>query len=175
MGHIEELCKLMKQYGLAELNWEKNGESVRLATYVASAPVMGQPTLSYPAMMAHAASIPVPQGASEAEEPAPAPVASLATENMPAHKKEPEKSALPPNQKQILSPFVGTFYRSPSPGAEPYVKEGQLVKKGDVLCIVEAMKLMNEIESEFTGKVLTALVDNGQPVEFGTPLFVIEI
>ena len=79
------------------------------------------------------------------------------------------------NQKHILSPFVGTFYTSPSPDAENYVKTGQVIKKGDVLCIVEAMKLMNEIESEEGGKISEILVENGQPVEFGEPLFVIEV
>ena len=74
----------------------------------------------------------------------------------------------------IASPIVGTFYRSPSPDADPYVDEGDYVKKGQVLCIVEAMKLMNEIESEVTGKVAEILVQNAQPVEFGQPLFRIE-
>ena len=75
---------------------------------------------------------------------------------------------------KVLSPFVGTFYRAPSPEADSYVKEGQMVKKGDVLCIVEAMKLMNEIESEVSGKVISVLAENGQPVEYGEPLFLIE-
>jgi acetyl-CoA carboxylase biotin carboxyl carrier protein len=78
------------------------------------------------------------------------------------------------NQKQVVSPFVGTFYRSASPTSDPYVKEGHAVKRGDTLCIIEAMKLMNEIEAEFSGKVVSILVENGQPVEFGEPLFVIE-
>jgi acetyl-CoA carboxylase biotin carboxyl carrier protein len=76
--------------------------------------------------------------------------------------------------KQILSPFVGTFYRSSSPENGPYVREGQTIKQGDVLCIVEAMKLMNEIESECSGKIVSVLVENGQPVEFDEPLFMIE-
>lgn len=75
---------------------------------------------------------------------------------------------------KVLSPFVGTFYRAPSPEADSYVKEGQHIKKGDVLCIVEAMKLMNEIESEVSGKVVSILAENGQPVEYGEPLFVID-
>ena len=75
----------------------------------------------------------------------------------------------------MLSPFVGTFYRSPSPDSGPYVREGQVVKRGDVLCIIEAMKLMNEIDAEFPGKIKSVLVENGQPVEFGEPLFTIEI
>ena len=76
--------------------------------------------------------------------------------------------------KQITSPMVGTFYRSPSPDAQSFVEVGSTVKKGQIVCIVEAMKLMNEIESEFNGKVASILIENGQPVEYGEPLFVIE-
>ena len=72
------------------------------------------------------------------------------------------------------SPMVGTFYRAPAPGAEPYVKEGDLVQKGTVLCVIEAMKLMNEIESEVKGRIARIAVQNGQPVEFGQTLFLIE-
>lgn len=74
----------------------------------------------------------------------------------------------------IKSPMVGTFYLKPSPTAEPYIEIGKEVKKGDVLCIIEAMKLMNEIESEYTGKVIEILVKDGEAVEYGTPLFRIE-
>ena len=74
----------------------------------------------------------------------------------------------------VKSPMVGTFYIKPSPTSNPYVEIGKEVKKGDTLCIVEAMKLMNEIESEFSGKVTKILVKDGEPVEYGTPLFVIE-
>lgn len=74
----------------------------------------------------------------------------------------------------LKSPFVGTFYRQPSPDANPFVEKGDLVKKGSVLCIVEAMKLMNEIEADVSGEILDILVENGEPVEFGQPLFVLE-
>jgi len=74
----------------------------------------------------------------------------------------------------VKSPMVGTFYLKPSPDSEPYVQVGQKVKKGDVLCIVEAMKLMNEIESEFDGEVKEILMKDGEPVEYGKPLFVIK-
>jgi len=74
----------------------------------------------------------------------------------------------------IYSPIVGTFYRSPSPGAEPYVNVGDIVKKGQILCIIEAMKLMNEIEAEIDGKVVDIMVEDAQPVEYGEPLFKIE-
>jgi acetyl-CoA carboxylase biotin carboxyl carrier protein len=74
----------------------------------------------------------------------------------------------------IESPMVGTFYRSPAPGAEPYVKEGDIVQKGTVVCIVEAMKLMNEIESEVSGRIAKVVTENGKPVEFGQALFLVE-
>ena len=75
---------------------------------------------------------------------------------------------------QVTSPIVGTFYRKPSPDKEPFVKVGDIVNKGDVLCIIEAMKMMNEIKSEFDGKISTIEVDDGQPVEFGQTIIVIE-
>ncbi|MBI5183497.1 MAG: acetyl-CoA carboxylase biotin carboxyl carrier protein [Nitrospinae bacterium] len=74
----------------------------------------------------------------------------------------------------IESPMVGTFYMAPSPGVDPYVKVGDIVKKGQILCIIEAMKLMNEIESELNGKIVSILVEDGNPVEYGEPLFYIE-
>lgn len=73
----------------------------------------------------------------------------------------------------ISSPMVGTFYRAPSPEAKPFVEEGDSIKKGQVICIIEAMKLMNEIESEVDGKVVKVLVENGRPVEYGEPLFLV--
>ena len=84
--------------------------------------------------------------------------------------KEEEKE----NYYVVESPMVGTFYRAPAPGAEPFVKEGDYVEKGQTLCIIEALKVMNEIESEVSGIVRKILVENGQPVEFGQPLFYIE-
>ncbi|MFQ5893792.1 MAG: acetyl-CoA carboxylase biotin carboxyl carrier protein, partial [Nitrospinota bacterium] len=74
----------------------------------------------------------------------------------------------------IESPIVGTFYRAPAPDAKPYVEEGDVVKKGQVLCIIEAMKLMNEIEAEFEARIVSIMVENAQPVEFGEPLFLTE-
>ena len=78
-----------------------------------------------------------------------------------------------PEGEVVTSPMVGTFYRSASPGSDPFISVGSTVKAGDTLCIVEAMKLLNEIESEFSGTVKAILVENGQPVEYGEPLFVI--
>ena len=85
-----------------------------------------------------------------------------------------ENAANNENLVKVDSPIVGTFYRRASPDAEPFVREGDVVKKGQTLCIIEAMKLMNEIESEYSGKIISVLVENGQPVEFGEPLFLIE-
>ena len=105
--------------------------------------------------------------------PAAAPAAGPAVEPMRAASiaatpAEPE----PAQEGQLVkAPMVGTFYRSPSPDAKPFVEVGQAVKKGDTVCIVEAMKLMNEIESEFSGKVTEVLVQNGSPVEYGETLF----
>lgn len=84
------------------------------------------------------------------------------------------ESVIPPNMEIIKSPMVGTFYSAQSPEAEPFVKVGQHIQTGQSVCIIEAMKLMNEIESEIEGKVIEILVENGQPVEYGQPLFLIQ-
>ncbi|WP_353661706.1 acetyl-CoA carboxylase biotin carboxyl carrier protein [Hydrogenimonas sp. SS33] len=97
--------------------------------------------------------------------PAPAPAAAPAAT---------EETALPENAVYITSPMVGTFYRSPSPDSPPFVKVGDTVKKGQTLCILEAMKIMNELEAEFDCKILDILVEDGQPVEYDMPLFLVE-
>lgn len=97
------------------------------------------------------------------------PQPSLVSEPPPVEEVQPEE-----NYYVVESPMVGTFYRTPAPGAEPFVKEGDYVEKGQTLCIIEALKVMNEIESEVSGIVRKILVENGQPVEFGQPLFYIE-
>ena len=86
----------------------------------------------------------------------------------------PAKGTMRPNVKTITSPMVGTFYRSPSPEAPPFVETGSTVKSGQVVCIIEAMKIMNEVESEVAGKIISILVEDGQPVEYGEPLFHVE-
>ena len=104
--------------------------------------------------------------------PAAAPVAAVATAAAPAAAApvaEPAESA----GFVVKSPMVGTFYRTPSPGAKSFVEVGQTVKAGDTLCIIEAMKLLNEIEADVSGTIKAILVENGQPVEYGEPLFVI--
>jgi acetyl-CoA carboxylase biotin carboxyl carrier protein len=157
LDQLERVLELMGRHRLAELEWEDSQVRLHLKSQGAQSASVGMPAMAMP--MAHM--MPAPA--------APAPSA-------PAPKKEekPASGGLAANQKQIESPFVGTFYRSPSPTAEPYVKEGSQVKRGDTLCIIEAMKLMNEIESEHSGRIVSILVENGQPVEFGEPLFIIE-
>jgi acetyl-CoA carboxylase biotin carboxyl carrier protein len=155
LERLELVLELMGRHDIAELEWEKSGERFHLKKPAAFAGTV----LTHSAPVQYA---PAPAG----------PLSSAqATTAVPA---APAPGALASNQKQVVSPFVGTFYRSPSPTTDVYVKEGQMIKRGDTLCIVEAMKLMNEIEAEFPGKIVSILVENGQPVEFGEPLFVVE-
>ncbi len=90
---------------------------------------------------------------------------------------QPKRAAVEENKNiiEILSPMVGTFYSAPTPSSSPFVTEGDKVSQGQSLCIIEAMKLMNEIESEYQGKLIQSLVENGQPVEYGQPLFLLEL
>lgn len=100
----------------------------------------------------------------------------VAQEEIKIHNQEnQQQEKVNENIKTVKSPMVGTFYSKPSPTADAYVELGKQVKKGDTLCIIEAMKLMNEIESEYTGKIVKILIEDGKTVEYGTPLFEIEI
>ena len=110
------------------------------------------------------------------QRPAPsvAPAPALATAAVPASASVVEVSSTGAALVTTEAPMVGTFYRASSPSAEPYVREGDVVKEGQILCIIEAMKLMNEIESKASGRIAKILVENGQPVEYGQPLFSIE-
>jgi acetyl-CoA carboxylase biotin carboxyl carrier protein len=155
LAFLEWIADLMSRQGLAEISWETKGAKFSLKTPAAFASTGVPVTYSAPV-----ASAPAAVAAASVESPQPV--------------TPPSAGGLAANQKQIVSPFVGTFYRSPSPTAESYVREGQSVKQGDVLCLVEAMKLMNEIEADFSGKIVSILVENGQPVEFGEPLFIIQ-
>lgn len=146
---LEKLIRLVEKSEIAELELEKNKERVRIRKPEAMAPSV----MTYAPHMMH-----------ETRAPA-APTAASAA---------PEAKAENARSKDVLSPFVGTFYSAPAPGAPRYVESGQRVKKGDVLCIIEAMKIMNEIEAEFAGKVTSMLAKDGQPVQYGQPLFQIE-
>ena len=147
---LKTLIDLVAESGIAELEVTEGEDKVRIAKF---SPAPAAPTSSTTLMTA-----PVP-GA-----PATAAAAAPAT---PAPELEPTGHV-------VKSPMVGTFYRSPSPGAASFVELGQAVKPGDTLCIIEAMKLLNEIEAEVGGVVKEILVENGQPVEYGQPLFVID-
>jgi oxaloacetate decarboxylase alpha subunit len=153
LKEIKELIEMLKDTDISELEIERSGVKVRMRKGgdVTFHPVM--PRMEYPP-----AHITAPAVASAA----PAPAAEKAA--------EPVKT----NQIKVTSPIVGTFYRASAPEKPPYVEIGSVVKKGQVLCIIEAMKLMNEIESEAAGKIVQILLENGQPVEYGQALFVIE-
>jgi acetyl-CoA carboxylase biotin carboxyl carrier protein len=164
LARLEQILGLMDRHQVAELEWENKGERLKLRTNASLSAMAAATPAHYPQF---APSYPAtPAGPAPT---APAPAAQANPSPAPAAAK-----AAPSNHKQVTSPLVGTFYRAASPNAEFYVREGQTVKRGDVVCIVEAMKLMNEIEAEFSGKIVSVLVENGQPVEFGEPLFVIE-
>jgi acetyl-CoA carboxylase biotin carboxyl carrier protein len=108
---------------------------------------------------------------------APTQPTTFAEPTAPVEEKSPVQEAKKEENehlKTITSPMVGTFYSAPSPDAEPFVEENATIKKGDVLCIIEAMKIMNEVEAEFDCKVMSLLVENAQPVEYGEPLFLVE-
>jgi acetyl-CoA carboxylase biotin carboxyl carrier protein len=153
LQRLEQVLSLMSKHHLAELEWEDAQIRLHLKSQGANPGLAPQPVMA-PLVSA------APQVV-QAKADAPAPAAP--------------SGGLAPNQKKITSPFVGTFYRSASPTAEPYVKEGKQVKRGDTLCIIEAMKLMNEIEAETSGTIVSILIENGQPVEFGEPLFIIQV
>ncbi len=152
---LRELIALMRENGLAELELEREGFRVRLRRDSAGGS----------AGMRQHASPPAP-----AHAPAPAPAPPPAP---PAHPGAQATTAASQDQDLhiIPSPIVGTFYRSPSPNADPFVKIGSNVEPDTVVCIIEAMKLMNEIQAEATGEVVKIYVENGQPVEYGQPLF----
>ncbi len=150
---LKTLIDLVAESGIAEIEVTEGEDKVRIVKNIpiAPAPIVAVPNAAAAAVPA--AVLPVP-----AVSPAPAPTVI------------PE----PPKGSVVKSPMVGTFYRSSSPGASPFVEIGQTVKPGDTLCIIEAMKLLNEIEAEVAGSIKECLVENGQPVEYGQPLFVIE-
>ena len=150
---LKTLIDLVQASGVSELEITEEGEKVRIVNKPVS--VAAQPAV-----------VEVPQPVYRPAEPAAAAA--------PAPAPSPAPKAAAPSGTQVTSPMVGTFYRAPSPGADPFVQVGSQVKKGDTLCIIEAMKLLNEIEAEVSGTVKEILVDNAQPVEFGQPLFVIE-
>lgn len=177
LTEIKALAAMMAETELTALEWNKEGETLRLERNpapVSQVPEMGIPSAAYPGMNPDAAlSGTAPFGAA-------APVETATGEQKPAvhHAGGSPGGASPveaPAQHWTLSPMVGVFYAAPAPDRDPYVQVGDRVKKGDVLCIVEAMKLMNEIQSEVDGIVAEVHVGNGQVVEFEQPLFRISL
>jgi len=142
---LKKLIDLVQESGIGEIEITEGEEKVRISRQGSAPTPM---IMASPTMIAGA----------------PVPAASPAPAAAPAQ----------PTGHTLKSPMVGTFYRAPSPGAPPFVEIGQSVSKGQTLCIIEAMKLLNEIESDVSGTVKAILVENGQPVEYGQPLFLIE-
>ena len=143
---VKKLIELLEESDVAEIEIHEGEESVRISR---ASTIVSQ---------AIAAPVAAPVAA--------APTRESAVETAPSAPSKPEGHI-------IRSPMVGTFYRSSSPGAKPFIVEGQAVTNGETLCIIEAMKILNQIESDKTGKVVEILVENGQPVEYNEPLFVI--
>jgi acetyl-CoA carboxylase biotin carboxyl carrier protein len=145
---VKKLIELLEESGIAELEISEGEESVRISRHPRTAP----PTAS-----------PAPQAPPVAPPPAPQLPATAAGEHKPRN-----------DDQTITSPMVGTYYSASAPGAKPFIELGMEIKVGQILCIIEAMKMMNQIESDKTGRVTAILAKNGEPVEFGQPLFVIE-
>jgi acetyl-CoA carboxylase biotin carboxyl carrier protein len=151
LKELKELIELFQRSEIAELELEKSGVRVRFKKEGSSPPV--------PSLPEEAPSAAAPSAAATQPQSQPVPIAPPAP---------------PAGWLTLIAPVVGTFYRAPAPDADPYVEIGAVVQKGQILCVIEAMKLMNEIESEWDGKIVEILVENAQPVEYGEPLFRIE-
>lgn len=151
---VKKLIELLEESGIAELEISEGEESVRISRYARG----GAPVQQQPAMVIQ--SVPA---APVAPTPLPMPAAAV-----------PAASPAGDKDHTVASPMVGTYYAAASPGAKPFVELGMEIKVGQVLCIIEAMKMMNQIESELSGRITAILAKNGDPVEFGQPLFIIE-
>jgi len=150
---VKKLIELLDESGIAEIEITEGEESVRISRYPSGAMVT---------------QVPAPYAAAPAAPQAPAAAAA------PAQAAESAPAAAEEDGFLITAPMVGTFYASSSPGAAPYVQVGDRVSEGDTLCIIEAMKMMNQIEADVSGVVKSIRIQNGEPVEFGQVLFVID-
>ncbi len=150
---LKKLIELVEDSGIAELEITEGEESVRIGRYPAPGSVPAAPA----------------QPAAPAA-PAPAPAAAAAGNDASAQEEDDDT----PEGHIVRSPMVGTFYRAPAPDAKPFVDVGDKIGPSDTLCIIEAMKMLNQIEAEVSGEVSAVLVENGQPVEFDQPLFVVK-
>ena len=153
---VQKLIEMLEKSGISEIEIREGEESVRISRYSTSAPPIVQMMQPGSMTMQPAQSMQPQPGYAPAPEPAAAKTETLSSKD-----------------HTITAPMVGTFYSAPSPNDKPFAEIGQRIKAGDVLCIVEAMKMLNQIESERTGIIKRILVENGQPIEFGQPLFII--
>jgi acetyl-CoA carboxylase biotin carboxyl carrier protein len=156
LREIKALLSLMRDFGLSELEIEDKKGKVRL---VRSASINDDAAAANPSP-SRGKTRPVSE-------------VSVASGRVQMSNSRPGLE-LGPGQRLVQSPMVGTFYRAPAPDAAPFIGEGDTVRKGQALCIIEAMKMMNEIEAEIGGKLISILCENGQPVEYGQPLMIIE-
>lgn len=154
MRKIRKLIELIQSTGVAEIEIREGEESVRITREVHqhAQMIMAQPAIAAPQVV----------------QPTPA----IAPESAPAKAPEPAPAAA--DKHTLKAPMVGTVYLSATPGSKPFVEVGQTVKVGDVICLIEAMKMFNQIEADKAGTITSRLVDNGTPVEYNQPLFVIE-
>ena len=150
---IKKLIELLDQSGVSEIEIKEGQESLRISRNQVVVAPPNPPTGVYPQTMGAYPPVAQPEAMPPPDKPA----------------QELETSG-----HTVSSPMVGTFYRAPSPGSKPFIEVGQSVKVGDTLCIIEAMKMLNQIEADKAGKIKAVLVENGQPVEFGESLFIIE-
>jgi acetyl-CoA carboxylase biotin carboxyl carrier protein len=158
MKDLRELIEFLKEYQVAEFDLDRGDTKIRLKFSQPAVPSSGIADIAKLVTAAPVAPIAAPVQTAAAQPSVPVPAA------------DPDA-----NLHIVKSPIVGTFYGSPSPGAAPFVSPGDHVEKGQVICIVEAMKLMNEIESDASGEVVKCMITNGQPIEFGQPLFSIRV
>jgi len=147
---VKKLIELLDESGIAEIEITEGEESVRISRYAPGAPVAAAPVAA------------APVAAPVAPAPTPAPAAA------------PVPEATDDDGFEVTAPMVGTFYAASSPGAAPYIQVGDRINEGDTLCIIEAMKMMNQIEADVSGVVKSIRIQNGEPVEFGQVLFVID-
>ncbi|HUI10148.1 MAG TPA: acetyl-CoA carboxylase biotin carboxyl carrier protein [Bacteroidota bacterium] len=163
LQYVRKLVKLLSESAVDEIEIEEEGTKIRVARNSHGVQVVAPPAFQ---LQGPASQVPVSQGM--------APTAPGASAPSPAPVQQAESSSPPPGLHEIKSPIVGTFYRSPAPDAAPFVQVGSVIRPGAVLCIVEAMKLMNEIEADVAGKIVRVMVENGQPVEYDQTLFLVE-
>jgi acetyl-CoA carboxylase biotin carboxyl carrier protein len=151
---IKKLIELLEESGIAEIEIKEGEEGLRISRMPVAA--------THAPQVAHLGVLPAGAGAA----------AATASAALPAAESAAPKPK--PNEHVITAPMVGTFYASPSPGAKAFVEIGDEIKLGQVLCIIEAMKMMNQIEADKAGRITSVMAQNGDPVEFGQPLFVVE-